>query len=151
MKTDPRLFFYASIIFLSVGGILGAWNDVWRFALGVLLHIRPMKAQTEQRICRVSQIFGDILFCLLAGISVVVLLFYFSDGKNTRLCVCRYGEWLLAVPLHTGAPFWEGFDMAVKADGACDKPHGVLYGLPIVSAFDLGMSRFIGADHGVPK
>lgn len=81
MKTDPLVLFYALFVFLSVGVILGAWNDLVRFVMEILLCTVPMKNGTARKMRESGRIVLDLLFCLLAGISVIVLLFYFNEGK----------------------------------------------------------------------
>lgn len=82
MRTEPLALFYAALVFLLVGIALGAWNDLVYFFLGILLNVKAMKERTEQRIRKICQIFWDIIFCLLAGASAMVLLFYFNEGKT---------------------------------------------------------------------
>ncbi len=82
MKTEPLALFYATLVFLLAGTVLGAWNDLGYFLFCILLNLKTMKERTKQRIRKISQIFSDIFFCLLAGISAMVLLFYFNGGKT---------------------------------------------------------------------
>lgn len=82
MKTEPLALFYATLVFLLAGTVFGAWNDLVYFLLGIFLNVKTMKERTKQRIRKISQIFSDVFFCLLAGLSAMVLLFYFNEGKT---------------------------------------------------------------------
>ena len=96
MKTEPLALFYAALVFLLAGIALGAWNDLVYFFLSILLNVTAMKEHTEQKIRKIYQIFSDIFFCLLAGTSAMVLLFYFNSGKTRAfaLLAMAIGFWL---------------------------------------------------------
>ena len=95
MKTDPLALFYAALVFLTAGMVLGAWNDLVYFFLGILLSVKAMKERAEQRVRTVFRIFGDVFFCLLAGMSAMVLLFYFNGGETRGFALLAMGSGFL--------------------------------------------------------
>ena len=81
MKTEPILLFYLLVASFVVGFFLGFLRDTLHF-IGRFLSKLCCGAQTVKRHAySFVRFLQDILFCTIVGSALVVILFYYSEGK----------------------------------------------------------------------
>ena len=81
MKTEPILLFYLLMASFTVGFGLGFLHDTLHFIGRFLSKLCWVAQKAKRRVYPIVQFLQDILFCAIVGSALVVILFYYSEGK----------------------------------------------------------------------
>ena len=81
MKTEPILLFYLLVVSFVGGFSLGLGRDVLLFVGRILSRLLTKPSTGRKRVQISVRLVQDLLFCLLLGCVLIVILFYYSEGR----------------------------------------------------------------------
>ena len=81
MKTEPILLFYLLVASFIGGFSLGLGRDLLLFVGRILSRLLIKPSMVRKRVRVSVQLVQDLLFCLLIGCVLIVILFYYSEGR----------------------------------------------------------------------
>ena len=80
MKTEPLVLFRLLVLSFSCGFLLAFGRDLILFFCRILTKLFRQR-EFSYKTNTVLQMLRDLLFCLAVGLTLAILLFYYSEGR----------------------------------------------------------------------